>query len=258
MNHTEFNILLWCIVVTLLRFCQTMGIWWFMMSFFRRRFSDHKFGIVISSFIISLLLLFNNTFIHITDNYLIFLLECPFYILTHVLVVKKGIGLAIIEATVGYFLYRITQAEIALVFNWANIISIQDAITKVKPAILIEFILPFIVVFTIQMLLAKRNIGYYFVNNNIMPSKWGWTIWTINSIIILIVFGRMIHELELFKVGYYGLDEQPYLWGFIFLNLITLWKINQSEWKKHYQKVSLRNHYKKQSTPLNLRKIHKH
>lgn len=252
------NIILWGVAVTILRFFQTLGIWWFMMSLFRRKFSEYKFELFGFSFFISLLLLVNNIFIHISDNYLIFLLEWPFYILFHILIMKKGTGLAIIEATMGYFLYRITQVEIALVFNWAHIISIQDAITKVQPAILIEFILPFIIVFIFQMMLAKKNIGYYFVNNRIMPNKWCWMIWSFNSIIILIVFGRIVHELELFKNGYYGLDEQPYLWGFISLNLLLLWKINESGWKKQYGKTSLARLNRKKLAPLELKKVGEH
>lgn len=248
-------VILWSII-TLFRFGQSLAIWWFILTLFRRSFKENKTGFIISSFCISIIILFYNA-IHIQSAFLIFALEVPFFILTHLIIIKKGWSMAIIESVIGYYIYRITESEIAMLFNCAHIISIEDAVTKAKPAILMQFIIPFIVVYLIQMLLVRKKWGYYFINNKIMPSKPSWVILTFNSGVILYYFYRLMRDLSVFNHTW-GWDEQPYLIFFIGLNLFILWMVNKKEWENHYSKQSISCFYRKKSIQLNLKKVRNH
>lgn len=247
------HVLLWSFV-TLLRFAQSLAIWWFILSLFGRSFREHKIGFILSSVCMSLIILFYNA-IHLKGVFLFFSLEVPFFTIFHCIILKKGLGVAIIETIIGYYLYRITEVEIAIIFDWTHIISVKDAVTKVDLAILLQFIIPFIVVYAFQMLLVWKHWGYYLVNNQIMPNKWQWVVLTFNAGAILYYFKRLCIDIVRYS-HYGGWDEQPFLIFFTTLILTILWVINKSEWEKYY--INNPSIYLNKNKPLKIKKVENH
>lgn len=248
-------VVLWSIV-TLFRFGQSFAIWWFILTLFKRDLKEHKSKFLISSFFISLMILFYNV-IHVPNAFLLFAFEVPIFTVSHLLILKKGIGVAVIETIIGYYLYRITEIDIAMLFSWAHIFSIRTDVTRPDAAILMQFILPFVVILAFQMLLVRNHWGYYLINNEIMPNKWWWIVLTFNSGVILYYFKRLLHDLNTYTY-YAGWDEQLYLIFFITLNLSILWWINKTGWEKHYERQAISRFYQKKSFPLSLKKTGKH